>query len=188
MVPKLPAHEWLIIVLLITALLLLSLVTLIWRRDKLPPIEAQHELTTELVQVTVQGAVERTGVFEMRKGCKFKELWELCRPLPDANLTRFKPNQFIRDGQVVIVPLKEYITVYLKGAVTPQGALRVMKGMQVRELKGLVELFPDADREKLNKSRRLKDQETIHIPLKKQMKAKEALISKKKPLLQELRR
>ncbi len=119
-------------------------------------------------------------MYEMKKGCKVKELWALCRPLPDANLSRYKPNQFIRDGQLVIVPLKEYITVYLEGAVFPQGPLRVMKGTQVRELKGLVELFPNADREKLNKTRRLKDQEIIHIPLKNKPKPKETPGSKKK--------
>lgn len=171
MPPRLPVHEWLIVSLLIISLLLLSFVTLFWKKDSPPVTQEQIELTNERIEVTVQGAVERPGMYELNKGCRLKELWKLCFPFSEADLRRFKPNSLLRDGQTIKVPLKEYIIVHLTGAVASTGPLRVLKGTALKELKHLSEFLPEADLEKLDKSRRLKDQETIHIPYKKKKKS-----------------
>ncbi|MBA2369735.1 MAG: SLBB domain-containing protein [Candidatus Protochlamydia sp.] len=170
MPPRLPAHEWLIVSLLIISLLLLSFVTLFWKKNSFPVSHEQIELTNERIEVTVQGAVERPGIYELNKGSKLKDFWKICLPHPEADLRRFKPNSLLRDGQTLKVPFKEYITVHLKGAVASAVSLRVLKGTALKEMMHLIEVLPEGDLGKLNKQRRLKDQEIIHIPYQKRKK------------------
>lgn len=167
---RLPTHEWLIIGLLVSSLLILALVAWTGKKDRLPLVLAPQEISLQDIQVTVQGAVARPGSYELKRGNKLKDLWERCEPLPDADLSQFKPNSLLRDGQVVKVPLKEYVTVFIEGAVAQPKSLKILKGTQMKELLSLLEFLPEADKAKLNKTRRLKDQEIIHIPVKKPRK------------------
>jgi hypothetical protein len=165
---KLPTHEWLIIALLIVVLMLLTGLAFFSKKQMMPIPQSEHALTTEIVEVTVQGAVEHIGVFEFRKGAKMKDLWALCKPQVEADLTHFKPNQLLRDGQLIKIPLKEYITIYITGAVQQEGPIQVLKGTPLKDLKHLLSFKTNAETKYLNKTRRLKDQEIIRIREKRQ--------------------
>lgn len=176
---KLQRHEWLIVSILITTLILLTGMAFFSKKRVLPIPRTEHLLTTELVDVTVQGAAEHIGIFELRKGARIKDLWKLCKPTFDADLSSFKPNQLLRDGQVIKIPLKEYLTVYIRGAVQQEVVLRVLKGTQLKDLKDMIVLQKDADIKILNAKRRLKDQEVIHIRSKKISKNAQKILDKK---------
>ncbi|MCE2983634.1 MAG: SLBB domain-containing protein [Parachlamydia sp.] len=166
----LPLHEWLIVALLILAFGLLTITTLI-QNHRIPSTTQMIDISFDLVEVTVQGAVEKPGVYELNKGRKIKDLWLLCGPLPEADLKGFKPNSYLRDGQTLKVPAKEMITIYLKGAVSKETSLQVEKGTRLYELKDKIEFLPQADFEKMKNSRRLlKDQELIFVIFQKAKK------------------
>ncbi|WP_068467006.1 SLBB domain-containing protein [Candidatus Protochlamydia phocaeensis] len=172
MKPHLPFHEWLIICLLIMALILLSFLTLIKNKAELPPVHSVHELSSQTIQVSVKGAVARPGEYELKKGAKLKELLELCAPLSDADLSQLKPTGKLRDGQSIHIPLQEWLTIYVEGAVNQNMILQVKKGTQLKDLVDKIDFSPDADKEKMKKARRLKDQETINVPTIKAKKPK----------------
>lgn len=164
---KLPFHEWLIICLLIATLLMLSFIIFFWRKDVSPPIAATYELNSEIISVTISGAVKKPGPYDLKKGTLLKELLERAQPLPEANLERLKMNSKLRDGQVVKIAGQKWITIHLEGAVEQQGPMQVKLGTQLQDLPELVTFAPEADLSKLQKKRRLKDEEVIIVPVKK---------------------
>lgn len=169
---NLPAHEWLIIVLLIVTLLMLTFITFIWNKSELPPTTVSHALSNELVQVTIQGAVKKPGIYEFPKGANLKQLVATAEPLPEANLERLKMNSKLRDGQLVKIPLQRWINIKLEGAVAHPGTIKVKQGTLLEDLVDFVQFQPDADLDKLQKKRRLRDEEVIIVPKRKARKKK----------------
>ena len=102
-------------------------------------------------------------------------------PLPEADLSKLKLKSKLKDGQVIKILAKEWITVYLEGAVEEQGALKVLKGTKLQDLSESVHFLPDADSAKLNKKRVLKDEEVINVPCKKVKPPKKPTPKKKIP-------
>lgn len=167
---KLPCHEWLIICLLIATLMMLAFVTMVWKKEELPQTTISHALNAQMIQVSIKGAVSQPGSYELKKGALVQDLLDLAFILPEANLARIKPEAKLRNGQVVNVPVQEWITVHLEGAVMNPGALRIKLGTTLKDLSETVVYLPGADVEKMQKKRRLKDQEVIQVPVKKEKK------------------
>lgn len=165
---KLPFHEWLIISLLVAVLLMLTFITLLWKRQELPPTATSHEIANEFVQVTISGAVQKPGSYEFKKGVMLKELLALAQPLPEANLDGLRVNSRLRDGQVVKIQIQKWITVHLEGAVEQPGPFKIKQGAFLQDLTDLVAFASNADTDKLQKKRRLKDQEVIVVPVKRE--------------------
>jgi DNA uptake protein ComE-like DNA-binding protein len=171
---KLPPHEWVIISLLIITLTLLSFVTLFNKKEILPQALATAELTSEFIQVTIKGAVTHAGIHELKRGARLKDLLDIAIPAADADLKKLKLNSKLRDGQVVKIIALEWITIYLKGAVEQEGPLKILKGTKMEDLTDKIAFLPEADRTKLKKKRLLKNDEVIHVALKKVTKPKKA--------------
>jgi DNA uptake protein ComE-like DNA-binding protein len=178
--PKLPFHEWIIISLFIALLLMIAAITLFRKNDKMPQIASKHELSAQIVQVSVRGAVNKPGTYEFKKGAILKELLEQAQTLVEADLSRIKTEAKLRDGQIVKVPVQKWITVYVQGAGVEARQLRVKFGTLLNELPPLLTFEPNADKEKLQRKRRLKDQEVITVALKKTTNKKASVQKNKK--------
>lgn len=146
---------------------MLSFVTLVWKKDKLPPISSTHTVNVQLIQVSIKGAVHKPGSYELKKGTRLKELLELAQAHSEADLQSMNLEARLRNNQVVKVIAQNWITVHVEGAVAEPKELRLKLGTTLIELSEQIVLLPEADSEKLQRKRRLKDQETIVIPVKK---------------------
>lgn len=165
---KLPLHEWLIISLLIAIFFLLIGIAYIREsRSSLPSTDAPQELIDSYIYVTIRGAVVKPGSYALKRGATLKQLVELTPTLPEADLKGLKWHRPLRDGQIIHIPVKSLITIFLEGAVETEGAMQVFKGTRWEDLLTLVRFKAEADLKKLHKKRYLKDQEVIHVPVKK---------------------
>lgn len=168
---SLPIHEWLIVVLLLGILTLLIIITWTHREPSFPQTTTPHFMTPQEIEVIVEGKVEKPGTYRLKKGTKLEELLTLCGPLPEADLDRLKLTKILKDGQKVKIVPKEEITVFIKGAVKQEISVTVPSGTTLEQLLGKIECLPNADIKKLQKKRKLKDQEIVHVPTKKTRKS-----------------
>ena len=128
--------------------------------------------------MTIKGAITHSGIHELKRGARLKDLLALAVPASDADLKKLKVNSKLRDGQVIKVPTLEWITVHLKGAIEQEGPLKVLKGTKMEDLIEQVAFLPEADRAKLKKKRLLKNDEVIQVALKKVAKPKKPAVKK----------
>lgn len=170
MTSKLPIYEWLIIVLLLLILFVLIMIAYVRQEKALPPTATPYELVKSQFEVTIQGAVSKPGTYLIKKGSLLEEAIELARPLPEADLRSFRRYSKVRDGQKINVPTKQMITVTLEGAIENPGPIQVPKGSRLEELIPYLQFTPEADVKKIQRKRRLKDQEVIHVPQKTKSK------------------
>lgn len=165
---KMPLHEWLAVLVIILAMILLTVVALFNQNDSLPEHTGQpHFIAPQEIEITVEGAVENPGIHQLKKGARVKDALLAAKTLPEADISKLKLESKLRDGRVIKVPYKAMITIYLQGAVEVEGVLKVKKGTRLNELVNIAVFSPLADLSALNKKRRLKDGETIHVPERK---------------------
>ena len=164
---KLPLHEWLAVLTIILALLLLIVVTTFQGSGTLPETTGEpHYLVAQEVEVTVEGAVENPGTYILKKGAQVKDVLELAKPVPQADLRKINPEVKLRDGRILKVPLMPMIRVTLEGAVSQSGTIQVRKGTRLQELAEMPLFRDDADLSSLDKKRKLKDGEIVRVPVK----------------------
>lgn len=168
-VPKLHVHEWLAVVAAIGFLILLALVAL-FRNDSeahLTKNEGKlHFLKSQTVDLYIAGAVAKPGSYRVKTGSFVKDAIAMAEPLPEADLRKIRPASKVRNGQSYVIPLRPMITLSLTGAVKEEGLHTVPKGTRLCELARHIALNPDADLEKLDRKRILKDNENFCIPVK----------------------
>lgn len=174
---KLPAHEWLIICLLLCVLGLIIAIAYIREEPSLPQTDTVHEVISSTLQVTIIGAVERPGHYTMERGDTVEDILQLAKPLPEADLKRLKLKSRLRDGQKVKVPVREMITIFLEGAVDKAGPIQIPKGTKKGDLHQYCEFSEEADLTRIAKKQVLQDQEVVLIPEKKKKK-KRVLLQK----------
>lgn len=165
----LPLHEWLAVAALSTLMLLLAVIA-VWNRTQTLPTtsssKSPHYLLPQEIEVTVEGAVEHSGHYKLKVGSRVKDLLEIAKPLPEANLKKIKMESQLREGRLLKVPFTEMIVVHIKGAVKQEGELKIKKGTRLVDLLEIVNFSENADLEPLQKKRRLKEQEVIEIKIK----------------------
>jgi len=149
---------------------MLAIVTLFRAQDPPPIASFTHDLNNQTVHVTVKGAVRQEGSYELKKGALMEDVLALAEPLPEAELSKLKLESRLRNNQVVKVPKESRIKVHIEGAVVKPGILQIKQGTLVKDLLELLTFLPEADIEKLNRKRRLRDQEVIHVTVKKVQK------------------
>ncbi len=177
---KLPLHEWVIIVLLIVTLASIAGVALI-RHPSSPPItEEEHELLNKNVVVDITGAVEKPGVYELPKGSLYKDLLSKAIPQPHADLRKIKMQALLKDGQFIHIPSEIWITIYIEGAVLNPGPKEVLAGTTLSELSEELAYSDQADRQKIQKKRKVKEGEVIRIPTLRKARAPAAIKGNKK--------
>lgn len=162
---RLPVHEWLaviafcLIMLALTALALFRVPTY-----HLEPSGSIHYLVAQQIEVTITGAVEHPGSFQMPTGSRVADLLERAKPLPEANLSKVNLNSKLRDGRTIKIPTVPMITIYLEGAVVQPGPVLVKKGTRMEDLRHSISFLEKADLAVLGKRRKLKEGEIICIP------------------------
>lgn len=182
---KLPVHEWLIVVLLIAVLASIISITSFKSRFSSSSTQSVHYILSPTIQVHVEGAVQRPGVFTLNRGSRLQDVLELAGPLPEANIKSLKRNKVLQDGQVVTISPKKMITIFLEGLVESPGPVEVLEGTQVQDLLQQITFLPQADLKALKKKRQLKDQEMIYVTSKvskkREKKAARHITKQKKP-------
>jgi hypothetical protein len=94
-------HEWMAIMVIASAMGILTLIAQTnWVRP-LPADVAPHYIVDQTIVVFVEGAVEFPGRYEFQKGAKIEEVLELVKPFPGAKPLRYRPEAKLRDGQVI---------------------------------------------------------------------------------------
>lgn len=161
---RLDNHEWIVVISLIT---LIGIVTFITHKHWFSTYSRQysnpHYVYDEKIHVRIEGAVESPGIYSIKRNTPLKDVLVQAQPTSQADLKKVSTKK-LKDGQTIIIPQKEFITIYLEGAVKKQGALVVPKGTKVEELLILIEMDDQADLSKLNFRRRLKEGDIIKIP------------------------
>ena len=86
---RLPIHEWVAVVIIITMLLFFTLQAL--RHDD-PTLTLDHTAVASepLVEITILGAVKYPGTYQLEKGTTLQEALDHAEPLPNANLKSLK--------------------------------------------------------------------------------------------------
>lgn len=167
----LPLHEWLIIFLLIA---LMSMIVLVTTWKGLPArtvvLGEPHHLISPTIDVQVEGAVEKPGLLTLKRGSCLQDALLMTSPLPEADLKGLKLKKALRDGQVIRVPRKRLITIFLEGAVQNPGPLQVWEGTKREELLTQIAFLPEADLKSLKKKQKLNDQEIVIVTLRKTKK------------------
>ena len=171
MAPKLPFHEWCIILLFCMILLLLGGFALAGRKYvPAPParIEAQKDTVKTAIRIKVEGEVANAETFEVPSKTTLKELLEKAQPLPTADLSQLNWRRKLRDGQTIKIPERRWITIQIEGAVQNPGPLKILSGTRMLEIADQLEPLPEADLKSIQKRRSfLKEGDTVEIPLKK---------------------
>lgn len=164
---QLHVHEWLAVLAIFGFLLFLTLVVIWQGRSNHQPVETGaeklHFLKPQIINLYIDGAVAKPGSYQVKVGTLVKDVIAMAEPLPEADLRKIRPTTKARNGQSYQIPAHPTITVYLTGAVQSEGPLTVPKGTRLSELTQYALLKANADLEKINRKRYLKDNESINI-------------------------
>lgn len=169
---RLPLHEWCIIVLFCLILLFLAGFALGRSRNVENANHSQlAEMPLALLEVKVEGAVAKPGVYRMPLNASLKDLLDQAELLSSADQSKLKWNRKLRHEQTIRVPERTWVTIYVEGAVMQPGSLKILSGTRGQELADRLEVLPEADLRALRKKRQfLKQGDTITIPVKKERK------------------
>lgn len=160
--PQLPVYEWGIIAIVISALLFLGFVTYTnHHHEDIPVFEEQSTNVT----VSAAGSVNRPGAYVFNAGATVEELLEQIEPNLLANLSKLNTKRKLKDGEHFQIPEKPSIKIYLEGAIQKKGLYILPKGTKFSELPDLVEVFEEADLDKIRSiKQKLKNDEVVFIP------------------------
>ncbi len=165
--PQLAVREWLAVIILIGAFTLITIVSFL--NDRSIPENVNnnaHFLKPQHIDVHIQGAVINPGNYKLKIDSKLKDLLTLAIPNDEADLKLLKLDSKLRNGQVVKVTVKPYISINVSGAVKNPGTILVPKGTSLRDISQYVQFTQGANLDKMNRKRILKDEENIHVPSK----------------------
>ena len=167
--PMLMVHEWLAIAIIVGLLGMLAAIAMIRNSSsQFKEIATTDTPSNQWIKVAIDGAVESPGNYTVEKGTSLKEVLAQAKVLEDADFSRLKMKitSKVRQGQMIHVPKKQIITVFIQGNVEFPGALAVPKGTRLIDLMDKITFQDNADLQPLRKKRRLKDQEIIRIEKK----------------------
>jgi hypothetical protein len=153
----LPVREWAAV--LVMLFILASLSTL--------SFTAKSQATDERalsIQVHIVGEVEKETLLEMPYGATIGDALSKVALTSSTDVDRLTLDAQLKHGQILVIPKKGVVSVYLKGAVQKTGVLHLQEAATFRDLQQ-VALFDDtADMKAFKrKTRKLKDGEVITI-------------------------
>lgn len=162
--PKLPVHEWMAVVVILMLISGLSVLVIIsGNSENTPAVSSPHYIVEQEIEISVEGAVEKSGTFHVNRGTTVSQVLQLAVPTSEADLRSIKQDKKVRKRQVIKVPRLIIITVRLEGAVEAPGPITFPKGTRLNELINKVKFKQGANIEKLRKKRLLKDGEIITV-------------------------
>ncbi len=126
-----------------------------------------HHLIEKTIHVYYAGACAEKGTIEMPSGSQIQDLLARLKLAPEADTSKLVLHDRLKDKQLVIIPQKGKISLYIDGAVKEPGIIVVPEGLHFNELMPYLSLSNDADIGVIRRRRRqLSEGETIHIPAK----------------------
>ncbi len=123
----------------------------------------------ELVHVTIEGFVDRPGVYDLPKGMPVGEALRKARPKRFADLRNIDLKRPITSSVLKIEPLCS-LQIHVMGEVTAPGTIEVEPGTRICQLKQKIALTPDADLTFFKKRKFVDDGDVIVVPCKKNLK------------------
>lgn len=162
---ELKIHEWLAVIVLIAILGALSIMAYVTKGNvgdnnrSLPSFLSK----SGKIEILIEGAVAYPGIYYLPSGIVMEDVLLLAQPVSNADLRRFNLKASIKKGRIIKVPLRPMITIHLKGAIMNPGEISVPKGTRLMDLAPHIQFVENANRNSLNKKRKLKEGETILI-------------------------
>lgn len=106
--PHLAVHEWAAVAaIILLTLVLIAIILFSTRTVPASELGDPHYAADKEIEIVVEGAVEKPGVYRFTRGALVKDALALAIPTPEARLTRFKLEQKLHKGQVLKVPKKK---------------------------------------------------------------------------------
>jgi NADH:ubiquinone oxidoreductase subunit F (NADH-binding) len=166
--PRISNGEWMVVAGLV---ILMGVITYTshshWLTSQPVKYDTPHYLDSTEISVRIEGAVKSPGIYKVHKGATVGDIVQLAGAADNADLKRMVVERKVREGQTIKVLAKEYITIYLKGAVKLPGATIVPKGTTMQELIERFEWPNEADLEALKQGKRRKDGQIVKVGYKK---------------------
>lgn len=161
----LPFHEWAAILLIVLLLAILTAISFGKEATAFPKhLNTPHFITTNEIEVWIEGAVENPGYYKVKRGACINDVLQCAIGKEDADLKKVKLHKKLRQGQIIKIPQMEMISVFVVGEVENAGSISLPKGSQLKDLVPMVKFTRDANIEKLNRKRKLKNGEKIVVP------------------------
>lgn len=153
----LPIREWIAALLMLLILSLLTTVSFVskWQSST---------SSQPLICVHIVGAVEKEQDLNLPHGASIADALSHIALSDDAAVEKMAYDAPLRQNQILIVPKKKCVSVFVKGAVVKAGLVVLPEGATFRDLALRINVQENADIKSLKrKKRRLKDGEVITI-------------------------
>lgn len=145
--PKLAVREWAAVIAFVSVLVFIALLAfVINQRDPhlIPP-----ETSSGKIFISLEGAVENPQTFKVDPGTKLSDLIDRAGMLAETDLSSIELKRALKSDQVIKVPEKQTITVFLEGNVSPKGAFTIDRGASLKDLYSEMNKEPPASNRKL---------------------------------------
>lgn len=155
-------HEWLAIVSVLFVFVILTVVSHSCYQEKISETSVSaHQLINSEITVQIEGEVEFPGKYQMKKGAKLKELIELAKPTPIADLKRVKQEAVLRKGQRIKIKSLELVQIILELPDGIHEEIAVPKGTKLQDLASVHTFGEDIEIVPLQKKRALRNGEIV---------------------------
>jgi hypothetical protein len=105
--PQLHVHEWLAVSAICGLIAMLALLAFVKGDERPEYSDSPHQLIASTIDIYIEGAVSRPGIFNMPKDAVIQDVLQRAIPLPEADLKKVKSQARIRRGQVIKIPFKK---------------------------------------------------------------------------------
>ncbi len=130
--PRLPAHEWAAVITFITILTFIAILNFFVNKRDAHLTLPIH--STDEVHITFKGAVSTPKTFKVKQGTKLSEVIEKVGVREGADLSSLQMGRALKNDQVIDIPAKKMITVFLEGDVSFRGAFIIDAGSTLNDL------------------------------------------------------
>lgn len=161
---NLTSSEWFLAASLLAIMASLVAIAKINSSKAIAHVQIAEAEKTELIPVSVYGAVAKPGAFLIEKGTPLAEAVHKAKPTRFADLKNVPLDQIIDNSLTVHIEELAEIEIHISGAIAIPGFLRLPTGTRVCDLKSKIEFAEGADRSVLKSRRILKEGERIEIP------------------------
>ncbi|MEM1282741.1 MAG: hypothetical protein AAGG81_04225, partial [Chlamydiota bacterium] len=111
--------------------------------------------STDEISISLEGAVESANTIRVKKGTKFKEVIQKAGVLEGADLSTFEMEKSLKSDQLIIVPSKKMLTIFLEGDVSPRGKFTIEAGSSLHDL------YQQLGKTPLTNNRKLMNEEVL---------------------------
>lgn len=175
---SLPFHEWFIILVLLGFLGSLAIISYLSSQNASDYLKKHpyQNLAGKCVQVEVVGEVRHPNIYEFPLGVSVKKVMAKAKPtaLADRKNINIQAKdslkQAVFDQKIyascqIAVPKLQKLEIYVTGAVLNPGKIEMPLDGRLKDVKACILLQENADDKIFKSKRRLRNEETIHVPV-----------------------